>query len=79
VIADAGLLGFLPRRLLHRERALDLREIPVAETTFSRQFGVTYRRTGVLSPAARRIVEILVSEGPALLADLPDAATPVQG
>jgi DNA-binding transcriptional LysR family regulator len=69
VISDAGLIGFLPRRLLRRERALDLKEIRVAETTFSRPFGVTYRRSGVLSPAARRIVDILVSAGPALLAD----------
>ncbi|ARP84545.1 LysR family transcriptional regulator [Bordetella genomosp. 8] len=70
VVSDAGLIGFLPRRVLRREHALDLREIPIGETTFSRQFGVSYRRAGLLSPAARRIVDILVSVGPAILADV---------
>lgn len=71
VIANAALIGFLPRRMLLCEPDLGLREIPVAETTFSRQFGVTYRRQGALSPAAKRVVDLLVHEGEALFMDVP--------
>jgi DNA-binding transcriptional LysR family regulator len=66
VLVDAELIGFLPRRMIYGDQNPGLREIPVLETTFHRQFGVTYRREGHLSPAAQRVVDLLVAEGESL-------------
>jgi hypothetical protein len=37
--------------------------VPLKATTLRRHLGVTYRKEGYLSPAARRLVTLLRSEG----------------
>ena len=63
VIAQSGLLGFIPRRELeqHEWRAR-LAELPVKELAWKRQLGVRYRKDAYLSPAARRFIEVLKGE-----------------
>jgi DNA-binding transcriptional LysR family regulator len=66
IIAGADLISFLPRRMISANRHYGLREIAVPEITLQRDFGVTYRDGGYLSPASRRVLELLVSEGKVL-------------
>jgi DNA-binding transcriptional LysR family regulator len=55
----SDLIAFMSRQLLRDS----LRELPVPALTLARDFGVTYRRAGYLSPAARRTLDLLVSSG----------------
>ena len=41
----------------------DLREVKLRETTMRRRFDVVYRREGYLSPAAKRLVNLLKTRG----------------
>lgn len=66
IIESTDLIAFLPRRMLNAREHPDLREIAVPELTFRRDFGVTYSRHGYLSPAAQRVLDLLINEGRAL-------------
>ncbi|MFY9514121.1 MAG: LysR substrate-binding domain-containing protein, partial [Rubrivivax sp.] len=69
LIARNELLSFVSRHTLadHGQGRGDaLREVPLKETTLRRQLGVTYRRVGYLSPAARRLVTLLRERGQTL-------------
>ena len=60
LIAETGLLSFISRRNLEAGRFTPaLVELPNPDTTMTRQFGVVHRNDGYLSPAARRIIEIV--------------------
>ncbi|MDW5444207.1 LysR family transcriptional regulator [Polaromonas sp. SM01] len=69
LIRRTGLLSFVSRRTLGRGSHGVLKEVPLPETTLQRTLGVTYRRDGYLSPAARRLLSLLQSRGESLLAD----------
>jgi DNA-binding transcriptional LysR family regulator len=66
LIEQSNLLTFVSRRHLGIERGFRLREVAARETTMKRRFAVTYRKDSYLSPAARRLVELLREEGAAL-------------
>jgi DNA-binding transcriptional LysR family regulator len=66
LIEQSDLLTFVSRRHLGIERGFRLKEVPAKETTMKRRFAVTYRRDSYLSPAARRLVNLLREEGAAL-------------
>jgi DNA-binding transcriptional LysR family regulator len=66
LIEQSNLLTFLSRRHLGIERGFRLKEVSTKETTMKRRFAVTYRRDSYLSPAARRLVDLLREEGAAL-------------
>lgn len=64
MIARTDLLSFVSRHTLAQARGL--REVPLEETTLRRTLGVTCLRSGVLSPAAQRVMDVLRTEGAAL-------------
>lgn len=68
LIAGTDLLSFVSRHLIGTGHKSVLREIPLVETTLRRRLGVTHRRDGYLSPAARRMIGLLESEAPLLSA-----------
>jgi len=74
IIGGADLISFIPRRMISANRHYGLREIAVPEITLQRDFGVTYRQGGYLSPASQRVLALLVSEGKVLF-DLPHDRT----
>jgi len=60
LIVETGLLSFISRRhLLSGEPNAALREVDVQETVMQRRMVVTYREGGYLSPASRRLIELL--------------------
>ena len=60
MVADAGFLGLSSRRFMQQEaHKYDLVELPVQEITHVRHMSIIYRKDGYLSPAARRLIEIL--------------------
>lgn len=60
LIAETGLLSFISRRhLLSGQPHFALREVDVEETVMQRRMVVTYREGGYLSPASRRLIELL--------------------
>ncbi|MCD2514260.1 LysR family transcriptional regulator [Comamonas endophytica] len=63
MIARTHLLSFVSRHTLELQGGGDLREVRLKATTLRRKLGVTVRASGELSPAARRIVELLRSRG----------------
>lgn len=67
LIEKNHLLSFLSRR--HAGAGSPLKEVPLKETTMRRRFAVTYRRDSYLSPAGRRMVDLLRSRGEALFRD----------
>jgi DNA-binding transcriptional LysR family regulator len=67
MIARTDLLSFVSRHTLAHANARDLREVPLETTTLRRTLGATCLRSGVLSPAAHRVMELLRTEGEALL------------
>ena len=69
LIARTGLLSFVSRRTLSDSRHGVLKEVPLPETTLIRILGVTHRRGGYLSPAARRLVSLLQVHGEGLAAE----------
>ena len=59
-IASSNLLGFLSRRVVRQAaQQFRLKELRVKEVTWRRPVGVIYREEAYLSPAARRLIEIL--------------------
>lgn len=69
LIRRTGLLSFVSRRTLSSGSHGALKEVPLLDTTLQRTLGVTYRRDGYLSPAARRLLSLLQSRGEGLMAD----------
>ncbi|MBT2300987.1 LysR family transcriptional regulator [Variovorax paradoxus] len=71
LIARTDLLSFLSRHTLGTvgERG-GLQEVMLKETTLRRKLGVTYRKEGYLSPAARRLVALLRSRGESLFSSV---------
>lgn len=65
VIADTHLLSFVSRRTIRASRG-QLREIPLAVTTLTRNFGLTYLKEVPLSPAAERLLALLHRHGKSL-------------
>lgn len=64
MIEKTGLLGFISRVSLQSGRAATmLREVPLKETTMHRRIGLTYRKDSYLSPAAQRLVDLLIERG----------------
>lgn len=63
LIARTDLLSFVSRRAIGRSRGGLLREVSLADTTMRRYYGIAYRTEGYLSPAARRFVDLLKTEG----------------
>lgn len=63
IIAKTELLSFITRWNLGAGRiGASLREVPVKDTTMTRQFGVVHRKDAYLSPAMRRLIAILQRE-----------------
>jgi DNA-binding transcriptional LysR family regulator len=59
-VASSNLLGFLTRRTIRQAAPqFRLKEIPIKEVRWRRSVGVIYREGGYLSPAGRRLIEIL--------------------
>jgi len=59
-IAHAEFLGLSTRRyMLQEARKHNLVELPVKEITHVRHMSIIYRKDGYLSPAARRLIEVL--------------------
>lgn len=59
-IASSDYLGLGSRQFLRQEaRKFPLVELPVKEITHVRRMSIIYRKDGYLSPAARRLIEIL--------------------
>jgi hypothetical protein len=68
LIMETGLLSFISRHHLegkHWNSAL--KEVPVKEATMNRRLAVTYRVNSYLSPAASRLIELLLTGPPASL------------
>lgn len=62
LIAETGLLSFISRRhLLSGQAGFTLREVDVEATVMQRRMVVTYREGGYLSPASRRLIELLAA------------------
>ena len=60
ICAATSLLSFNTRRSLRQVAPrFRLKELPVDELKWRRPFGVIYRREAYLSPAARRLIEVL--------------------
>jgi DNA-binding transcriptional LysR family regulator len=63
LIVRTHLLSFTPRRHLWPQRSYAaLREVGLAATTMTRNFGVMYREHAYLSPAAHRVVAPFLAE-----------------
>jgi DNA-binding transcriptional LysR family regulator len=64
MIAETGLLSFVSRHHLTPGRSgAALREVRLKETTMRRRMVATYRDTGYVSPATRRLVALLAKAG----------------
>jgi DNA-binding transcriptional LysR family regulator len=61
LIAESGLLSFLPRKQL--VKGGKLKEINVREATMRRRLELRYRERGYISPVARRVIDLLVEVG----------------
>ena len=60
LIAETGLLSFISRlHLGSNSNASRLKEVPVSGVAMRRRLVVTYRENSYLSPAARRLIELL--------------------
>jgi DNA-binding transcriptional LysR family regulator len=66
LIEQNELLSFVSRR--HLQARGPLREVALRQTTMHREFALCYRRNSYLSPASRRVVEMLRTRGKALFA-----------
>lgn len=67
LIEGTDLLGFVSRHAIESQRDKRLREIHIPELVHKRELGVSSRMDGYLSPVARRLIDLLNSEVPALL------------
>ncbi|MFL6834695.1 MAG: LysR substrate-binding domain-containing protein [Xanthobacteraceae bacterium] len=64
LIVQTGLLSFISRHHLEgRARIPGLKEVPVHAAAMRRRLVVTYRANSFLSPAARRLLELLEQSG----------------
>ena len=62
LIAETGLLSFIARRYLQPDHGdFGLKEVDVEGTIMQRRMVVTYREGGYLSPASRRLIELLAA------------------
>ena len=60
VVASSNLIGFGSRRAWQNpEPHMKLNEIRVADATWDRRLGLSYRKSGYMSPAARRLIDVL--------------------
>jgi len=60
IVASSAFLDFTSRRVFQQAaQRFRLAEIPVEELKWTRPIGVIYRKDAYLSPAARRLVELL--------------------
>ena len=66
LIEQSNLLTFVSRRHIGPARGSTLREVVLKETTMRRRFAVTYRKDAYLSPATRRLIQLLRDEGKSL-------------
>jgi DNA-binding transcriptional LysR family regulator len=66
IVEKTQLLGFVTRFNLRSGRA-NLREVELPETTMRRRLGLTYRRTGYISPVMQRMSAVLRTRGAILL------------
>ena len=65
ICAATSLLSFNTRRSLRQVAPrFRLKELPVDELKWRRPFGVIYRREAYLSPAARRLIDVLRTVAP---------------
>lgn len=65
LIVQTGLLSFISRHHLQgATRMRGLREVPVRGATMRRRLVLTHRSQGYVSPAASRLMELLVSHAP---------------
>ncbi len=63
LIAETGLLSFISRQHFGRMHAGNLlREVPVREVSMTRRLVLTYRKNAFLSPACRRLVDLLIKQ-----------------
>jgi DNA-binding transcriptional LysR family regulator len=75
LIAQTGLLSFISRRNLGSGRVgAPLKEVRLKATTMHREFGVIYRKDCYLSPAARRFISLLCTQGRNFFSDQTEAA-----
>lgn len=64
IVAGSQLLCFTSSRTLQQaERRYGLKRVPVPELAWRRSLGVAYRSDAYLSPAARRLIDILKATG----------------
>ncbi|MBY4595773.1 LysR family transcriptional regulator [Ottowia caeni] len=68
MIAHNDMLSFVSRHTLALSKASELREVALAATTLRRKLGVTSLRSGVLTPPAHRVMELLRNEGKSIFA-----------
>lgn len=68
ILEKTPLLGFMTRFNLLSGRA-NVREVALPETTMRRRLGVTFRRTGYISPVMQRLSAILRARGGDLSGD----------
>lgn len=75
-IATSDYLGLGSRQFLRQEaRKFPLVELPVKEITHVRRMSIIYRGGGYLSPAARRLIEILKAQAKEIAATSRSPAT----
>ncbi len=75
LIAHTPLLSFISRHNLGVGKiGAHLREVPLAETTMKRSFGLVMRREAYISPPTAYVVDLLKREGTALFTDHSDLA-----
>lgn len=67
LIAGTNLLSFVSRHTIATEKRARLREIQPSHLILRRELGVSSRSGGYLSPVARRLLELLQQQVPALL------------
>ena len=67
LIAGTNLLSFVARHTIATEKRARLREIQPSLLMLRRELGVSSRDGGYLSPVARRLLELLQQQVPALL------------
>jgi DNA-binding transcriptional LysR family regulator len=62
LIVETGLLSFIARHYLQAGRSdFTLKEVNVEGTVMRRRMVVTYRESGYLSPASRRLIDLLAA------------------
>ena len=69
-IASSDYLGIGSKQFLRQEaRKFPLVELPMKEITHVRRMSIIYRKDGYLSPAARRLIEILKAQAQEIAAE----------